>query len=178
MEFSIGFVNKAVTWMFFLHSGKNGHCNRCPTFYQPSSPGGKRTSSSVVPAGCPQGLSVGRQSVLLTGSWGYSELLLSQEQGLGVTSACAHGFLFSCRCTLPFYSASFVPVGHRTYADAVNPVSGSPATWEPVMWSEPPGPEPPSEQGFRASRTLRATFSHSWPPPRSPQISHQMSFRS
>lgn len=26
------------------------------------------------------------------------------------------------RCTLQFYSASFVPVGHRTYADAVNPV--------------------------------------------------------
>ncbi|XP_037003319.1 D-beta-hydroxybutyrate dehydrogenase, mitochondrial isoform X2 [Artibeus jamaicensis] len=26
------------------------------------------------------------------------------------------------RCTLQFYSASFVPVGHRTYADAVTPV--------------------------------------------------------
>lgn len=62
--------------------------------------------------------------MLLAGGYGYSELLLPQEQGLGVTAASSHGFLFSCRRTWLFYSASFVPEGCRTYANAVNPVSG------------------------------------------------------
>lgn len=87
--------------------------------------------------------------------------MLLQKQGLGETTASAHGFLFSCRPTLLFCSTSLVPVGRRTYANVVSPVSGSPGTWEPARCSDtlPLGPWALSHPHSRVV-ALQDTWSH------------------